>query len=106
LDPASLVSLVGSLPTGASDLPAMAGALTHGRALATSGDRAVAAELTYGSGRITLLGFDPTTRWLAESKSIDSLWRAALPARSSEGAQVTDDSQLVQAVYQLPLLAL
>ncbi|HEY3188724.1 MAG TPA: hypothetical protein VGJ70_14685, partial [Solirubrobacteraceae bacterium] len=106
LDPTSLVSLLGPLPTGASELPAMAGALTHGRALATSGDRAVAADLTYGSGRVTLLGFDPTTRWLAESKSIDALWRAALPARSSDAAQVTDDSQLIQAVYQLPSLAL
>ena len=106
LDPASLISLLGPLPTGASELPAMTGTLTHGRALATSGDRAVAAELTYGSGRVTLLGFDPTTRWLAESKGINALWRAALPARSSDGAQVFDDSQLIQAVYQLPLLAL
>jgi hypothetical protein len=106
LEPASLVSLLGPLPSGAAELPAMAGALTHGRALATSGDRAVAAELTYGSGRVTLLGFDPTTGWLAESKSIDALWRAMLPTRSSNGAQLTDDTQMVQAVYQLPLLAL
>jgi hypothetical protein len=106
LDPASLVSLLGPLPIGAAELPAMAGALARGRALATSGDRAVAAELTYGSGRVTLLGFDPTTRWLAESKSVDALWRAALPARSADGVQFFDDSPLVQAVYQLPLLAL
>jgi hypothetical protein len=106
LDPANLTSLLGPLPTGAAELPAMAGTLARGRALATSGDRAVAAELPYGSGRVTLLGFDPTTSWLAESKSIDALWRAALPARSSDGAQLLDDSQLVQAVYQLPLLAL
>ena len=106
LDPASLISLLGPLPTGASVLPAMAGALSRGQALATSGDRAVAAELTYGSGRVTLLGFDPTTRWLAESKSIEALWRGALPPRSSDGAQLSDDSALIQAVYQLPLLAL
>jgi hypothetical protein len=106
LDPASLVSLLGPLPTGAVELPAMAGALARGRALATSGDRAVAAELTYGSGRVTLLGFDPTTRWLAESKSVDALWRAALPARSADGVQLFDDTQLVQATFQLPLLAL
>jgi hypothetical protein len=106
LDPASLISLLGPLPTGAGELPAMAGALTRGRALATSGDRAVAAELQFGSGRVTLLGFDPTTRWLAESKSIDTMWRAALPGRSSDGAQLLDDSQLVQSVYQLPSLAL
>lgn len=106
LDPASLVSLLGPLPAGAVELPAMAGALAHGRALATSGDRAVAAELPYGSGRVTLLGFDPTTRWLAESKSVDALWRTELPARSTDGVQLFDDSQLVQSVYQLPSLAL
>jgi hypothetical protein len=66
----------------------------------------VAAELTYGSGRVTLLGFDPTTKWLAESKSVEALWRAALPARSTDGAQLLDDSRLVQSVYQLPSLAL
>jgi len=106
LDPASLVSLIGPLPAGAAEMPAMAGALAHGRPLATSGDRVTAAEMTYGSGRVTLLGFDPTTRWLAESKSVAALWRAALPARSTDGAQLLDDSQLVQSVYQLPSLAL
>jgi len=106
LDPASLISLLGPLPASAGQLPAMAGALAHGRALATSGDRAVAAELTYGSGRVTLLGFDPTTRWLAESRSVDALWRASLPARTSDGAQLFDDSQLVQSVFQIPSLAL
>jgi len=106
LDPTSLVSLLGPLPDGATTLPAMAGMLTAGRALATSGDRAVAAELTYGSGRVTLLGFDPTAKWLAESKSIESLWRAALPPRTNDGAQLFNDGQLVQAVYNLPSLAL
>lgn len=106
IDPSSLVSLLGPIPDGATDLPAMAGALAHGRALATSGDRAVAAELGYGSGRVTLLGFDPTTKWLAESKAVDSVWRAALPTRTGDGTLLGDDSQLVQAVYQLPVLAL
>ncbi len=106
LDPANLTTLLGQLPAGATALPAMAGALSRGRALATSGDRVVAAELAYGSGRVTVLGFDPTTEWLAESKSVDPLWSSALPARSGDGTTLTDDSQLVQAVYQLPLLAL
>ena len=106
VDPASLVSLLGALPAGAGELPAMAGALARGRVLAASGDRAVAAELPYGSGRVTLLGFDPTTRWLAESKSVEALWRSALPSRSADGAQLLDDSRLVQSVYQLPSLAL
>ena len=50
-----------------------------------------------------MLGFDPTTQWLAESKSVDALWRAALPAAGRRRhASCFDDSQLVQAVYQLP----
>ena len=106
LDPASLTTLLGALPEGAAELPAMAGSLSRGRALATSGDRVVAGELSYGSGRVTILGFDPTTPWLAESKSVDSLWSSALPDRSGDGTTLSDDSQLVQAVYQLPLLAL
>jgi hypothetical protein len=106
LDPASLVSLLGPLPVGAAELPAMAGALAHGRALATSGDRVVAADLAYGNGRVTILGFDPTTAWLAESKSIEPMWRSVLPERTGDSAILVDDSQLVQAVYQLPALAL
>ena len=55
---------------------------------------------------MTILGFDPTTPWLAESKAVDALWTAALPTRSGDGTLLSDDSQLVQAVYQLPNLAL
>ena len=106
LDPAVLTSVIGPLPQGATDLLAMAGALSRGRALATSGDRVVAADLGYGNGRVTILGFDPTTAWLAESKSIDALWRGVLPERSNDSSLLVDDSQLVQAVYQLPALAL
>jgi hypothetical protein len=106
LDPAVLTSLLGPLPDGAAVLPAMAGALGGGRPIATSGDRVVAAELNYGSGEVTILGFDPTTPWLAESQAVDALWTSALPERSGDGTLLSDDSQLVTAVYQLPNLAL
>jgi hypothetical protein len=106
LDPAVLTSLLGPLPDGAAVLPAMGGALGGGRPLATSGDRVVAAELSYGGGEVTILGFDPTTPWLAESKAVDALWTSALPERSGDGTLLSDDSQIVSAVYQLPNLAL
>ncbi len=106
VDPASLTTLLGPLPVGAAELPAMAGTLGGGRPLATSGGQVVAAERAYGSGRVTILGFDPTTQWLAESRAVDALWSAALPARTGDGTLLADDSQLVQAVYQIPLLAL
>jgi hypothetical protein len=106
VDPSSLTSIIGELPSGAAGLPAMAGDLARGRALATSGDRVVSAEVAYGSGRVTLLGFDPTTAWLAESKGVDAIWSGVLSERSADGTTLYDDSQLVEAVYQLPALAL
>jgi hypothetical protein len=106
LDPAVLTSLLGQLPDAAAVLPAMAGTLGGGRPLATSGDRVVAAELNYGAGEVTILGFDPTTPWLAETKAVDALWTSALPERRADGTHLSDDSQIVTAVYQLPNLAL
>ena len=106
LDPAVLTSLLGPLPGGAAVLPAMAGTLGSGRPIAMSGDRVVAAELNYGGGEVTILGFDPTTAWLAESNAVDALWTSALPERSGDGTHLSDDSQIVTAVYQLPNLAL
>jgi hypothetical protein len=102
----SLIGLLGSIPDSATDLPALSGELVQGRALATIGDRVVAAERTYGSGQVTLLGFDPTVGWIAESKSSDGLWRRLLPPRSSGSLTFADDNMLVSAVSQLPSLAL
>ena len=44
VDPASLAVLLGQTPDDAADLPSLSGELTSGRALATVGDRIVAAE--------------------------------------------------------------
>ncbi|MEX2184647.1 MAG: hypothetical protein WEC14_09390 [Chloroflexota bacterium] len=104
--PASLQAMLGELPTTATDLPALSGDLLGGRALATSGDRVVAAERSYGSGAVALIGFDPTARWISESSAADGLWRRLLPARTSGGPVLGDDSQIVQAASQLPSLAL
>jgi hypothetical protein len=103
---AVLASLLGPSPDGASDVVAMAGALARGRALASSGDQAIAAELAYGAGQVTILGFDTTTSWLGTSKAVEGLWRGLLPARTNDGTLLVDDSQILNAVYQLPSLAL
>ena len=105
-DPAVLRSVLGPAPDGAGDVIAMAGTLARGRALATSGDRVVAAELGYGAGRVTILGFDTTTSWIKDSTAVEALWRTTMPPRTSDGTLLTDDSQLLQAVYQVPALAL
>jgi hypothetical protein len=103
---ASLGGVLGSLPKGATNVPALAGQLIDGRALATVGGQVVAADRAYGSGRVTLLGFDPTTGWIVDSKTAQGLWRRLLPARSSGGVSFGDDNMLVSAVSQLPSLAL
>jgi hypothetical protein len=104
--PGSLNALLGEVPAGATDLPALAGTLTEGRSLASVGDQSVAAERTYGSGKITIVGFDPTASWLKGTSVAENLWRRLIPSRSSGGPVAGDDSQIVQAASQLPSLAL
>ena len=104
--PASLSSLLGSLPNEATDVPAMAGELIRGRAIATSGDRVIAAETNYGSGSVTILGIDPTVGWIGASNAVRSLWPNLIPPRSGVAVGITDDSQIVTAVGNLPSLAL
>jgi hypothetical protein len=102
----SLTSLLGSPPEGATDVPAMAGDLIRGRVLATSADRVVAAQVSYGSGAVAVLGIDPTIGWVAERAASKSLWPTLIPARSDGSVAMTDDSQIVSAVSNLPSLAL
>jgi hypothetical protein len=104
--PGSLSTLIGTPPPNATDVPAMAGELTRGRALATSGDRVVAAQTAYGGGSVTILGIDPTVGWIAESTAGRSIWPGLIPARSDGTVAMTDDSQIVSAVGNLPSLAL
>ena len=104
--PQSLAGLLGELPENAADVVALSGDLIGGRALASVGDRVVAAERPYGSGLVTIIGFDPATPWIAETSAAENLWRQLLPQRTTTGQVLTDDSQLISAVSQLPALAL
>ncbi len=106
--PESLTSLLGRIPatTTATDVPALAGELTRGRILVSSGDRVVAADATYGSGAVTVIGIDPTVGWIAESKATTAMWRGLIPPRASGLVGTGDDSQIVGAVSELPVLAL
>ena len=102
----NLTGLLGKLPTGATQLPALSGELAGGRTLATVGDRVVAAERSYGAGVVTLIGFDPSVDWIARTDTADVLWRRLIPARAAGGLSFSDDNMLVSAVSQLPSLAL
>jgi hypothetical protein len=107
IDPTVLRPILGGVPAGAATLTAYAGDQGLGRPLAQSGDRVVAADLKVGNGSVTLLGFDPTTSWLATGETWDTpLWRRLLPARSGAAMSLSDDSQIVSAVTNLPSLAL
>ena len=110
VDPEAIRSLVGgTLPRGAEALPALAGSPAAGaRALAGSGDRAIAADRPFGSGAVTLAGFDPSTPWLAESTSADVLWASLVPARGTARTPliVGDDGILVSLLGTMPALAL
>jgi hypothetical protein len=106
-DPQSIAGLLGELPEDAAIFPAMAGELARGRPLAASGDRTIAAEAVYGTGSVTLLGFDPTTEWLAADDEISGpLWRRLIPPRTGTTTTLNDDGQVVSALYNLPSLAL
>src|SRR5262245_21719341 len=104
--PASLSPLLSQIPDDATDVPALGGELTRGRALVTAGDRVVAADAAYGSGGVTVIGVDPTVGWISQSKATVALWRNLIPARSGTTLGTGDDSQIVGAVSDLPALAL
>ncbi len=102
----SLRGMLGGLPAAATTLPALAGSLIDGRILASLGDQVVAAERSYGSGAVTILGFDPTVDWIAGTDAGRHLWRQLLPERAAGGLSISDDNLLLNAVSQLPALAL
>ena len=104
--PETVTSVIGQLPADATELPVLAGELLRGQALASIGDRAIAAETAYGSGAVTILGFDPTTNWITDSDTTEGMWRRFMPQRATTGFVQTDDGQLVNAVSRVPNLAL
>ncbi|MEP7361482.1 MAG: hypothetical protein ABI744_07875, partial [Chloroflexota bacterium] len=100
-----LVPLVGSLPTTAATTPAVGGLLRRGTVLARSGDDVIAAQSAYGRGEVTLIGFNPATDWLTTGSTASNLWHRLLPSSSNQALNpltLPDDSQIVQAMQNLP----
>ncbi len=104
--PADLGALLGGVPTSATTTPSLAGTLDHGSVLARSGNDVIAAEAAYGRGAVTLIGFDPATSWIAESTTAtNALWHRLLPQSNSavlNPLAITDDSQIIYALQNLP----
>ena len=106
---ADLGGILGALPSSASAIPALTGPLDHGTVLARSGDDVIAAEAGYGRGSVTLIGFNPAEPWIAEGTPSDVLWHRLLPQTSGPALNplaVTDDSQIVFALQNLPSIDL
>ena len=104
--PASLAGLLGDAPSDAPDLPALSGDLIAGRSLAVVGDRVVAAERTVGSGVVTVDRLRSVDGWMADAAVAENFWRRLVPQRSSQSLNLSNDGDLVNAVAQLPALAL
>ncbi|HWP64263.1 MAG TPA: hypothetical protein VNO86_12420 [Candidatus Binatia bacterium] len=102
----TLRPLFGPLPETPSTVPALAGPILRGRALASVGEDAVVGEAPYGSGSVTLLGIDPTVEPIVDLKSLSAVWARLLPPRGGGVLNVVDDSGLVSALTNLPALAL
>lgn len=105
-EPAVLAGMLGKPPARATPVPVLAGTLTAGRALATSGDRVIAAERSIGEGAVTILGFDPTTPWIRDQPTVSGLWQRFLPGRAGAAAAGGDDSQVLGAVGTVAAIAL
>ncbi len=109
ISPQALQDLVGPITSTVQAIPAMTAdrSTVRGRILAASGDQVIAAEETFGSGAVTLLGVDPTGDWLARTPASDAVWNRIVPPRAL-GVQLVsgDDSQLLNALNTLPSLAL
>ena len=105
VQPADLGSLLGGLPATAAPVNSLAGTLEHGTVLARSADQVIAAETAYGRGFVTLIGFDPSTSWIAESSAGKALWHRLMPQATGpvlNPLAITDDSQIVYALQNLP----
>jgi hypothetical protein len=100
---ADLEGLLGSQPAGATSLPALAGQLQRGTALARSNGDAIAAHMAYGQGSVSLIGIDPATPWLAGSPAAAGLWGRAVPSGvPMSGPLAQDDGFLLAALSNLP----
>ncbi|MBX3030410.1 MAG: hypothetical protein KF809_09640 [Chloroflexi bacterium] len=99
-----LASLLGTLPVGATPLPALAGSLHAGTALATSGDAVIAARRAIGQGGVTLVGVDLATSWLAGSSVAAGAWSRMVTDRPAamDTRVVRDQSILADALSVLP----
>ena len=107
--PTDLASLLGAPPSDAISVPALTGTLSHGTVLARSGEAVIAAEAGYGRGSVVMIGFNPAEPWIGGKAPGEGLWHRLMPQSSTavlNPLQITDDSQIVYALQNLPAIDL
>jgi hypothetical protein len=99
---------LGSALVGATPIPALGGTLERGVALVQTGTTVVAARAQYGGGSVSLIGFNPSTSWLADATTTDAVWARILPAKDTATRPDTgaNDFYLVNALSSLPAVQL
>lgn len=105
------LAVFGEVPAEASALPAVAGSALSGDGtllLASGSGSLIAARRPVGRGAVTLVGFDPTTPWLAGSSLGQTVWARLLPTTQGVAAGSADDrdSFIVFALGDLPSVGL
>lgn len=104
---ADLTAMLGTLPAGATPLPAVTGTLQLGTAIWRSGEAVVVARAPVGQGSVTIIGFDPSVAWLAGSDAAQALWQRVLPSRTAVAMPLPSDDQfLAQQIANLPAVTL
>jgi hypothetical protein len=104
-----LAALVGAVPEAPASAPALAGTLLRGSVLARSGDDVIGAETAHGQGSVSLVGFDPSADWLADTRHATAFWKRLLPniaAGVVNPLSLPDDTAIVGALNNLPAVDL
>ena len=107
--PEDLIELVGGRPLDATSIPAFAGNIERGTSM-VKGNPTFAAIGPYGRGSVALIGFDPTTPWIATSPGAANLWQRLVPAGTHPLADVLsgnlDEGYLTSALSAIPSVTL
>jgi ABC-2 type transport system ATP-binding protein len=100
-----LAGLLGDLSAGTSPVPAVAGELLRGTALAAGGGEVIAARMPYGLGSVTMVGIDPAT--LTDTAGARRLWTRLLPSTDVRTAHrvTTYGRDIRRALATLPTVS-
>jgi hypothetical protein len=99
-----LQTVLGTLPPSAASLAALAGTLERGTSLARSGSSVIAARAPVGQGSASLIGFDVSAPWIAESAAANPFWSLVFARSAAAMHQLVpaDEGFIVDVLGSLP----